>query len=414
MDLDARLDAIQQQASNSADTRGVRATARTAARAERSKLGLSTQQGAVDSIKNYAALHASREDAQRNILTQTAFSQASDPEAAVRARRDFAEAARTKVQTAAAVFRLQKKKKAREAGAAARVASSSNAADSPSESESEPTADSLKTLEELQAERQLMARLGFNDKAREFDARVQHLRAERARARLARDEKLLQQRLWALELSQRQRRSKLLVEHEGALMAEEAGRKRDKEELASAQAAECQELIETVTKAAALEDVELPRQLAKYRYRHSKRLLSLKENAERLRGGGRPAQAAPFEAEAEALEEQEVARWQEKFLAVALGGEASSVISQLMASHKVSQDKLNDRQRKAAHQAEKGKARELANLEGGFRVERWKVIEACKKAAIAREEAEQREQQRAAALSWHGGRHTVPARGLAT
>ena len=38
-------------------------------------------------------------------------------------------------------------------------------------------------------------------------------------------------------------------------MAEEAGRKRDKEELASAQAAECQELIETVTKAAALEDV---------------------------------------------------------------------------------------------------------------------------------------------------------------
>ena len=78
------------------------------------------------------------------------------------------------------------------------------------------------------------------------------------------------------------------------------------------------------------------------------------------------------------------------------GGEASSVISQLMASHKVSQDKLNDRQRKAAHQAEKGKARELANLEGGFRVERWKVIEACKKAAIAREEAEQREQQRAA------------------
>ena len=63
----------------------------------------------------------------------------------------------------------------------------------------------------------------------------------------------------ALELSQRQRRSKLLVEHEGALASEEAGRKRDKEELASAQAAECQELIETVTKAAALEDVELPR-----------------------------------------------------------------------------------------------------------------------------------------------------------
>ena len=104
MDLDARLDAIQQQQASTSAERGVRATARTAARAERSKLGLSTQQGAVDSIKNYAALHASREDAQRNILTQTAFSQASDPEAAVRARRDFAEAARTKVQTAAAVY----------------------------------------------------------------------------------------------------------------------------------------------------------------------------------------------------------------------------------------------------------------------------------------------------------------------
>ena len=235
---------------------------------------------------------------------------------------------------------------------------------------------------------------------------------------------MLQQRLWALELSQRQRRSKLLVEHEGALASEEAGRKRDKEELASAQAAECQELIETVTKAAALEDVELPRQLAKYRYRHSKRLLSLKENAERLRGGGRPAQAAPFEAEAEALEEQEVARWQEKFLAVALGGEASSVISQLMASHKVSQDKLNDRQRKAAHQAEKGKARELANLEGGFRVERWKVIEACKKAAIARDQAEQREQRAAkdgrerftadAAAPWCAAPAAVPVAAVAT
>ena len=30
----------------------------------------------------------------------------------------------------------------------------------------------------------------------------------------------------------------------------------------------------------------------------------------------------------------------------------------------------------------------LANLEGGFRVERWKVIEACKKEAAQREELE--------------------------
>ena len=286
MDLDARLDAIQQQqASTSAERRRLRDRAELRPAPSAQARPLTQQARSTDQEPRGAPRLAGGRAAQHPHANRSAKRRTPKPPSVRVAilRRPPEQRCRRRPPPSG----CRRRRRARRRGGARRLLVERRRL--AVGERVEPTADSLKTLEELQAERRLMARLGFNDKAREFDARVQHPAPTRARG--SRETRSCCSSGCGRR-SQRQRRSKLLVEHEGALASEEA-RKRDKEELASAQAAECQELIETVTKAAALEDVELPRQLAKYRYRHSKRLLSLKENAERLRGGGRPAQAAP-------------------------------------------------------------------------------------------------------------------------
>lgn len=53
--------------------------------------------------------------------------------------------------------------------------------------------------------------------------------------------------------------------------------KEDVEAMTARQAAEFQKHVEVITKAAALEDVELPRRLVKYRYRPSPQLTAMRE-----------------------------------------------------------------------------------------------------------------------------------------
>ena len=130
------------------------------------------------------------------------------------------------------------------------------------------------------------------------------------------------------------------------------------------QAAEYQKNVEIITKAAALEDVELPRRLVKYRYRASPQLQHLRETMANLRAtNGLKEMIDAVQAKAEAMEEAEVGQWRENFLRVALGSDSSSYISQLLASQQVTWDKTLDRMRKEQHAFESAQQQEQKALQ---------------------------------------------------
>ena len=86
-----------------------------------------------------------------------------------------------------------------------------------------------------------------------------------------------------------------------------AAMKQETDALASAQAAEHQNFVEMVTKAAALQEVnDLPKDLLKYRFRPSKQLIDLRENVTRLSALGRKTLSEEFAAQSEELAKKEV------------------------------------------------------------------------------------------------------------
>ena len=54
---------------------------------------------------------------------------------------------------------------------------------------------------------------------------------------------------------------------------------------------------------------------------------------------------------------------------------------QMMANHKVAAEKLKDRHARQTHGLAKAHNLAMANLEGAHRVERWRVVDNCKKQA---------------------------------
>lgn len=230
------------------------------------------------------------------------------------------------------------------------------------------------------------------DQAREFDEQIKKIRADRAEKKRDHESSILQQRLWALELSQRERRDALEGKHAAELIRMDGLRQQEKDKMLGSQAAEYQGLLETITIAAVHKDAELPAQLSKYRYRSSRELVNMQENVERLAASGRLKQAAEWQERAVKLEEQETESWRETLLRVALSGDnQSSMLSQLLIKHQVTYNKLLDRQAKQAHSQEVRWQQEMANLEGTFRVDRWKEVDTCKKQAMMRERAERHE-----------------------
>lgn len=68
--------------------------------------------------------------------------------------------------------------------------------------------------------------------------------------------------------------------------------------------------MESITKAAALEEVELPKRLIKYRYRPSPQLQALKETSRNLKEtGGLKEMIDAVQIKYTALEEEEVTEW---------------------------------------------------------------------------------------------------------
>lgn len=386
-------------------------------------------QGLVVDLKSYAAERATQEgasiphlvpnarrltpapppiaDGKRVTDTAIAPVQASpelDTLEGERTRREVTTTARRKVSAAVATIRAQ------------RAQPQAGSDDKSSEAGPSRDDDDM-SLEELAHERQLLLRLGFSEEARELGKKATALRGARVGERQAREETMLKQRLWSLELGQKRRRDEL-ARHldEGAASAASA-RKAEMEDLTVEQAKDYQRLVEMVTKAAAQEVVELPPNLTKHRYKPSQKLYTMRRNVERFEESGWLQQAAEWRSKAEALEEEELTLWQQRFLATCLGDDASSELSKLLKQQKVVHDRLADRQKKQAFREEKLRTQRRESLEGTFRVERWKAIDGCKKAAqereaaAAKEEMLQRQQNRD--VVWYANGHAGEVGGAA-
>ena len=90
-----------------------------------------------------------------------------------------------------------------------------------------------------------------------------------------------------------------------------------------------------------------------------------------------------------AVEAAEIAIWRDKFLAAALGSEATSCIGQMLVAHKQAYDKALDRQQKARHSLLKAHKEASVALEATFRIAVWQLRNTTKKQAAMQEAAMQ-------------------------
>ena len=222
----------------------------------------------------------------------------------------------------------------------------------------------MEAIDDLTRRRRALVQAGFEDEANEVATATVRLREMADAKKRENEQKMFKQKLWALQLSQKHDGHRLQKELDAKKSAADGRWKEEVEAMKARQAAEYQKNVEIITKAAALEDVELPRRLVKYRYRASPQLQHLRETMANLRAtNGLKEMIDAVQAKAEAMEEAEVGQWRENFLRVALGSDSSSYISQLLASQQVTWDKTLDRMRKEQHAFESAQQQEQKALQ---------------------------------------------------
>ena len=351
---------------------------------------LSRVQGAVPGIKEYAALHAVKEEAVREskALTDVLKAASSSSEEA-KARRDFSEATRSKVMAAAEQQVALKQRRAQLNGAG------EVGADAPAEATG-PSGDSpAKSMEEMQQQRKALLSAGFDVEAEKIASQLAQLRSSAEKERVDLEQQLFKQRLAELEASQREQRERLAVTQATELAEAETGWRDEIAALTAMQAQENQEFELRIARAAALEEVELPRQLLKHRYKPSAKLYNINEKIARLPDDLTQANAtvsktkARLQQQQKVLEREEVEKWRVELLSAALGPEPTSCIGQMLSAHKFSYDKAVDRQLKQRHEFIKAQEEARKALEASFRVAVWSA----KKQAAAAFEAEHAELQ---------------------
>ena len=194
----------------------------------------------------------------------------------------------------------------------------------------------------LSSQRKALHSAGLRTEAELAERHLATTAAESLKRRDELEQSLYKQRLWGLELQQKQERTRLETTHVEARMKAEAALREEEEALAETHAQETAALIELVTRAAALEEVDakLPRQLFKQRFRPSEQLVSLRHALERLecsseyQSGQSQAlrdTADKIRRKLRELEAVEVSTWRKVFLQTALGPEPTSCMNRKAA-----------------------------------------------------------------------------------
>jgi len=312
---------------------------------------------------------------------------------AAKARKALAESAREKVTTAVDNFRRAGEKPKVELRSVAEKVKVNEAAPDKKAADKAVAAAEFQTLEELLMERRLLMRLGCYDDARRLDKRIDDARARREADRVETNKRVLEKKLAGLEMKQRVQRQQLLRRQAEELTEMQEAGAAELKNLMTLHAQEYHALYEQVTQAAAFEEnahmsdigvsSRASRTIAKQRYRMSKELLNLRESVAKLNESGRDAQATEVLNTIREREHAEKSAWRDEFLKLALGAHDGSVLSQMLLGHKTAQAKLADKNERALVAARRAQVRARTRQEGTFRLEKWKVIDLCRKQGTA-------------------------------
>ena len=335
------------------------------------------EQGPVDDIKVYASTHAANDEMKREKRLLSDVLQAPNGVVAERRRRDFSEATRNKVLLAArqqAEIRLRR--------------STTESGSAPSSSSDVPAAqlDAARlTVEELQQQRKALYSAGFEGEAEKVQTQLTQLRISTEKERNDVEQRLLKKHLTALEFSQKVQREGLCKEQARELAEAEEVWKNEIEDLTSSQTAAIQHFKLTITRAAALEEVELPTALQKHRFKPSKQLNTISESLSKLPDDLTHANASVRETKRKLIGKyqqvhtSEVDAWRETFLNAALGPEASSMLGQMLQAHQHEYDTTIERQRKKRYALKKQLEEASESMLASNRVSIYHLKESIKK-----------------------------------
>ena len=225
---------------------------------------------------------------------------------------------------------------------------------------------------------------------------LQRTQDEQNKEREAREQKMLKQKTIGMEMRQRARLAQMQANQEADMQELRSSQNAEYAALISAQANETHELTEMITGMIALGAAWSPAekqnkpwiaQLKKSRFRASWQLADLQMHIRKLAAdGGTTMRLDEMKQKAEALQKKETMEWHDKLMHTTLGEHGSSILSQLVATHKISQAKLLDHHTQKIRLAEKQSATALKMLNGNFRLEKLQLVEKVKQQQKEEEE----------------------------
>jgi len=256
----------------------------------------------------------------------------------------------------------------------------------------QPKVTKPNNLQDLIAEQRAYRRVGFTSEVFELQTAINEKKKDKSNDKSAEDEKLVKQRLTAMEMRQRKRSDELHQSHQQEMDTLIQTQMTDYQNLLEKQANEMHQLVENVTammtigsgwtpSASAPEGGVVPwaMQLKKHRFRPSRELASLIENVKKLSElHSNATMLIELQQKAEALEKRERDVWRKNTMRQVLGNDRGSLASQMVAAHKVAQEKLKDHHKQKQRILEKTQQAAVTVLEGQFRLERLNVIEGVK------------------------------------
>ena len=226
---------------------------------------------------------------------------------------------------------------------------------------------------------------------------MQKSHEEYNKEREAREQKLLRQKTLGMEMRQKARLAQLQTSQEAEMDELRRSQRKEYAALVDAQATETHELTEMITGMIALGAAWAPTektnrpwiaQLKKSRFRTSWQLSDLQAHIAKMEAdGGMSARMEELKQKADAMTQREMEEWHDKLMHQALGEHASSILSQLVAGHKIAQAKLVDHQTQKIRLAEKQANAAMKMLHGNFRLERLQLIEKVKQQQKEQEQA---------------------------
>ena len=231
----------------------------------------------------------------------------------------------------------------------------------------------------------LYKRAGMANAAVELQDGIRQQLDEVAKEREEKDTKLLKQKTMGMEMRHRARLSKMEATQNAEMKALRNAQEADFAALVHSQAAELHELQEAVTGMIKFGTEWVPHekaskpwvaQLKKNRFRATWQLSELQSHVEKLIDGGTvTSKVIELQRQADELLKKETVRWHDKLMHAALGEHSSSVLSQLIASQKIAQSKMQDHHTARLRLAEKQAASAQKMLAGQFRLEKLQLVE---------------------------------------